>query len=76
MSKWVLFVVDFLWRTPRLIVEVDGWEAHSSRSAFESDRARDVQLATMGYEVLRFTWDRITRDSAEVAAAIESLLQR
>jgi very-short-patch-repair endonuclease len=70
------FVVDFLWRIPRLIVEVDGWEAHGSRSAFESDRARDVQLATMGFEVLRFTWDRITRDSAEVAAAIESLHQR
>jgi very-short-patch-repair endonuclease len=70
------FTVDFLWRTQRLVVEVDGWEAHGSRSAFESDRARDVELATMGYEVVRFTWNRVTDESAAVAAAIASLLQR
>lgn len=70
------FIVDFLWRTHRLIVEVDGWESHGSRSAFESDRARDVELVTRGYEVLRFTWNRVTGDSAEVVRAIASLLQR
>jgi very-short-patch-repair endonuclease len=70
------FIVDFLWRTARLIAEVDGWESHGSRSAFEADRIRDVELATMGYEVLRFTWNRVTGDAAEVASAIESLLRR
>jgi very-short-patch-repair endonuclease len=69
-------VVDFLWRTARLIVEVDGWDSHGSRSAFEHDRARDVELATMGYEVLRFTWNRVTRDPRGVATAIQLLLQR
>jgi very-short-patch-repair endonuclease len=34
------FLVDFLWRRQSLIVEVDGWESHRTRSAFESDRAR------------------------------------
>ena len=34
------FEVDFLWPAEGLIVEVDGWESHRSRSAFEEDRAR------------------------------------
>jgi Protein of unknown function (DUF559) len=43
------YKVDFLWRRRRLIVEVDGWGAHRSRSAFEADRARDARLKTGGY---------------------------
>jgi very-short-patch-repair endonuclease len=38
------FEVDFLWANERLIVEVDGWESHRTRSAFEEDRARDARL--------------------------------
>lgn len=38
------YVVDFLWRAQRLIVEVDGWQAHRMRLAFEEDRARDARL--------------------------------
>jgi hypothetical protein len=54
------YEVDLLWRDQRLIVEVDGWDSHRSRSAFEEDRARDARLAVLGYEVLRFTWRRMT----------------
>lgn len=68
------FVVDFLWSERRLVVVVDGWESHRSRSAFESDRARDVELAMPAYEVLRFTWKRVTEDPGGVAEAIRSLL--
>ena len=39
------YEVDFLWREQRLIVEVDGWDSHRTRSAFEEDRARDARLA-------------------------------
>jgi very-short-patch-repair endonuclease len=70
------FVVDFLWRSERLIVEVDGWEAHRSRSAFEEDRARDVRLAALGFHVLRFTWRQIEDGPAAIAAAIRSVLRR
>jgi very-short-patch-repair endonuclease len=69
------FEVDFLWRAHRLIVEVDGWEAHRSRSAFEDDRARDARLAVLGYEVVRFTWRRLTRDGPAVARTIRALLR-
>jgi very-short-patch-repair endonuclease len=69
------FEVDFLWRTQRLIVEVDGWESHGTRSAFEADRVRDARLAVRGYEVVRFTWRQLTRDRAAVAKTISSLLR-
>jgi very-short-patch-repair endonuclease len=70
------FLVDFLWRPQRLIVEVDGWESHRTRSAFEEDRARDARLKILGYEVLRFTWRQVADDAATVARAVRQLLQR
>jgi very-short-patch-repair endonuclease len=70
------YEVDFLWRPQRLIVEVDGWESHRSRSAFEEDRARDARLKLLGYDVVRLTWRQIESDAAEVAATIRSLLIR
>jgi very-short-patch-repair endonuclease len=69
------FEVDFLWREQRLVVEVDGWGSHRSRSAFEEDRARDARLAVLGYRVVRFTWRRITRDATAVAKTIRTLLR-
>lgn len=68
------FEVDFLWREQRLIAEVDGWDSHRSRSAFEQDRARDAQLAVLGYEVVRFTWRQLTGDPAAVATTIRALI--
>jgi very-short-patch-repair endonuclease len=70
------FVVDFLWREQRLIVEADGWESHRTRSAFEADRARDARLKVLGYEVLRFTWRQITSHPRGVARAIRALLDQ
>jgi very-short-patch-repair endonuclease len=69
------FEVDFLWRHHRLIVEVDGWDAHRTRSAFEEDRARDARLCVLGYEVVRFTWRQLTRDQRAVAKTIRTLLR-
>ena len=70
------FVVDFLWSPARLIVEVDGWESHRSRTAFENDRSRDARLKLLGYEVLRFTWRQVTEDRRGVARTIRALLRR
>jgi very-short-patch-repair endonuclease len=70
------FVVDFLWREQQLIVEVEGWEGHSMRSAFENDRARDVRLKVLGYEVLRFTWRQIEGEPRAVARSVRTLLGR
>ena len=69
------YVVDFLWAECSLVVEVDGWESHRTRSAFEEDRARDARLAVLGYEVVRFTWRQISDRPAEVAKTIRVLMR-
>jgi very-short-patch-repair endonuclease len=70
------FEVDFLWRDERLIVEVDGWDSHRSRSAFEEDRRRDARLKLLGYEVLRFTWRQVEDEARTVAKTVRALLRR
>jgi very-short-patch-repair endonuclease len=71
-----LFIVDFLWTERRLIVELDGYRAHAGREAFEADRARDVELKSLGYEVIRFTWRQLRTDPVGVASTIRVLLRR
>ena len=68
------FEVDALWRAERLIVELDGFEFHKARAAFERDRARDTELQLAGYRVLRITWRRLRDAPAAVANAIRALL--
>jgi len=69
------FVVDFLWRNARLVVELDGWKSHGTRTAFEEDRARDARLNLLGYQVVRFTWRQIEDDVATVIRTIRTLLR-
>ena len=38
-----------------LAIELDGWEAHSSRDSFISDRIRQNRLTTAGWTILRYT---------------------
>ena len=68
------FLIDFLWRNQRLIVETDGYEHHRDRASFEADRARDVQLTLMGFRVVRITWRQVRDDPAGVAATLQALL--
>lgn len=68
------FEVDFVWRPQWLVVECDGRETHGTRAAFERDRARDAWLTANGYRVVRFTWHRVVREPAEVAALLAKLL--
>jgi very-short-patch-repair endonuclease len=70
------YLVDFLWRTQRLIVETDGYRAHGTRTAFERDRARDTDLLLSSYVIVRLTQRQITQRPAAVAASIRSLLSR
>lgn len=70
------YEVDFLWRAQRLIVETDGYEAHSGSVAFEADRRRDAELAANGYTVLRFTYWQVINEGPNVAARIRQCLSR
>lgn len=67
-------VVDFLWRRSGLIAETDGYRYHRGRANFEHDHQRDAELATAGYEVLRFTWRQILDHAETVVDALRARL--
>jgi predicted transcriptional regulator of viral defense system len=52
---------DMVWRDRRLIVELDGWQGHGTRRAFEEDRQRDLALAAEGWTAVRVTWRGLAR---------------
>jgi very-short-patch-repair endonuclease len=49
------FRLDFAYPEAMVAIEYDGWDAHSSRAAFDRDRRRDRILQLAGWRVLRFT---------------------
>ena len=67
--------VDFLWRKRRVVVETDGFEHHGSREAFERDRARDAELQSRGYRVLRVTHRQLRDSRGDVARVLRELLR-
>lgn len=68
------FEVDALWPDPKLVVELDGYDFHRTRQAFERDRARDAALQLAGYRVVRLTYRRVTAEPDHVASTIRRLL--
>jgi very-short-patch-repair endonuclease len=65
---------DFRWSTERLIVELDGFETHGTRAAFERDRARDRALTAAGWRVARITQRQLDDAPADLAAELRALL--
>jgi hypothetical protein len=49
------FRLDFAYPDQKVAVEYDGWDWHSTRTAFDRDRRRDRLLQLAGWTVLRFT---------------------
>jgi predicted transcriptional regulator of viral defense system len=80
VNAWIAFPdgggaeADFLWRSQRLIVEVDGRDVHTTRRAFEADRRRDQRLVLLGWRIVRFTWRQVMFERAYVAATLKALL--
>jgi hypothetical protein len=66
--------VDALWPDAKLIVELDSWEHHGHRAAFERDRARDPKLLLAGYRTIRITHRRLDIEPEAVAAELRALL--
>ncbi len=49
------FVIDLAYPALRLAIELDGWEFHHTRTAFDDDRARANLLVINGWTLVRFT---------------------
>lgn len=65
---------DFRWTAHRLIIEVDGFETHGTRAAFERDRARDRALMAAGWRVARVTKRQLDDAPGALAAEVRTLL--
>jgi very-short-patch-repair endonuclease len=68
------WTVDMLWRSERVIVELDGRDNHSSPGQMERDRRKDLQLRAAGYVVVRYTWAQITFEAHAVIADLRAIL--
>ncbi|MBS1879966.1 MAG: type IV toxin-antitoxin system AbiEi family antitoxin domain-containing protein [Actinobacteria bacterium] len=77
LNTWVdEWEIDAYWEAERFAVEVDGWEAHGTRSAFEADRLRTENMKLTGIDVVRVTARRIERHPREVASRLRVHLER
>jgi very-short-patch-repair endonuclease len=79
-NDWIVigsrrFQVDCHWPGTEQIVELDGWRAHGTRSAFRDDRARDRILRVAGYSATRLTWSQLDDEPEAVAADLRELLR-
>jgi hypothetical protein len=66
--------IDAAWPAAKLLVELDSWEHHAHRAAFERDRSRDVELMLAGYRTIRVTHRRLDGEAATLAGQIRRLL--
>jgi very-short-patch-repair endonuclease len=70
------YEVDFLWREAALVVEVDGYDAHAGRVAFERDRIKAATLTADGLSVMLVTGRQVRRDPDGVLGRILRALEK
>jgi very-short-patch-repair endonuclease len=69
------YEVDLHWPGVRLVAELDGYEFHSHRRAFEADRERDFVLQAAGWRTVRVTHRQLTATRGQTAARFTALLR-
>jgi very-short-patch-repair endonuclease len=79
LNDWIAvgerrFQVDCHWSGTGQVIELDGWQAHGTRTAFRQDRARDRLLRTAGYEVTRISWAQLDDEPEAIASDLRLLL--
>ncbi len=68
------FELDCYWPEHRFAVELDLFETHGTRAAFERDRKRQEDLLLAGITMTRVTGPRLEREPEEVIERIARLL--
>jgi very-short-patch-repair endonuclease len=69
------YEVDALFPAEKVIVELDSWEFHQDRRAFERDRERDTATLLADHVTIRLTWQRFTQTPKEEAARLHVILE-
>lgn len=68
------FELDCYWPEYRFAVELDVFETHGTRAAFERDRKRQEDLLLRGVTMIRVTGPRLEREPGAVIGRVERLL--
>lgn len=68
------FEVDCYWPALKAIVELDGFAAHGTRTAFREDRFRDRKLQVAGYGFIRIAPEQLEEEPEAIAADLRYLL--
>jgi very-short-patch-repair endonuclease len=70
------YEVDVLWRELDFAVEVDGYDAHSGRIAFERDRLKIATLEANGLAVMPVTGRQLRISEEGVLERLVAALRR
>ena len=66
--------VDALFAEEKVIVELDSWPFHSSRTSFEDDRKRDADTLMADHVTVRLTNERFDGEPEQVADDVQAIL--
>jgi hypothetical protein len=70
------YELDAYWAAERFAVELDTYDYHGDRVAFEKDRLRQEDLKLVGIEMTRITGTRIDREPEAVISRLRRLLRQ
>jgi hypothetical protein len=70
------YELDVYWPEQRFAVELDVYETHGSRQAFERDHRRQEDLKLAGVEMVRITGLRLDREPRQVMGRLARLLEQ
>jgi hypothetical protein len=65
--------VDFCWPELRLVVEIDSWMYHGTRTAHRRDRRRSTTLQLARWNVVRFTGEDVELDRDYVGRTLQQM---
>lgn len=72
-----IYIVDFYCHNVKLVIEVDG-SIHNDPVVIEHDLQREADLRLWGYTIIRFTNERVIKETekvlVEITKCVEDLL--
>ncbi|MEA2468162.1 MAG: hypothetical protein QOJ57_2288 [Thermoleophilaceae bacterium] len=66
--------VDCRWPEQKLTVELDSYQFHNTRHAWERDHARRREARARGEEFRRYTWTDLTEEAEAMVAEVRQLV--